>query len=134
MQIFLNPDTATTIDVAVSRHGQMVGEFSRQTLEEIRQRYPNAQLGTADDVQKIRDNKMKSEPVEITKADYDAAMDVLPPHDLSADVRGASFKSSEPLSGSLTAIYAYDRQKDIYWTFNDSMTLRHDAIMKRVQR
>lgn len=132
MQVFFSPSRATTIDVAVLREGRYVGEISGEDLTTLQRRYPDAALGDAETVIALRETRMKTAPHAISAEAYQAALNQLPPLDLSADMRGTSFKSSERLSGDITEIYAHERGSDRYWRFADQASLRHDAIMKRV--
>lgn len=132
MLVFFSPSRATTIDLAEHDGTRHVGQISRESLEQLRRRYPDAELGEADAVMQLRETMMTTDPSPISAEAYEAALNQLPPLDLSADMRGASFKSSEPLSGAIVQIYAHERATGRYWTFADRSSLRHDAIMKRV--
>lgn len=132
MQVFFSPSRASTIDVAVLRDGRYVGEISGEDLTALQRRYPDAALGDADAVIALRETMMKTAPNRISAEAYQAALNQLPPLDLSADMRGTSFKSPERLSGDVTEIYAHERGTERYWSFADQVSLRHDAIMKRI--
>lgn len=132
MHVFYNPRTTTTIDIAVLRGGHYVGEISGEDLATLQRRHPDAVLDTYERVAAMREATMKTDPAQITAQDYDDAFNILPPHDASADVRGASFKSSERTAGDLTTIYAQHRASGTYWSFTDRVSLRHDAIMRRI--
>src|SRR5260370_31699701 len=103
--VFFVPGTTTIIDDAIDRAGVLVGHYSGETLEQIRLRHPGAALGEWDDVYAEAEASCKTEPVEITADEFLKALNVLPPVTWTKRIESESFKISEPLYGSLTAIY-----------------------------
>lgn len=129
--VFYVPGTTTIIDAAVDRAGVLVGQFSGETLEQIRLRYPGAALGEWDDVYAETEASCKTEPAEITEDKFLKALNVLPPIRWTQRSDSESFKISERLYGSITAIYA--RVGNRFYTFSDNISLPHDDIICRIQ-
>ena len=130
--VFYIPGTTTIIDNAVDRNGVLVGHYSGETLEQIRLRYPGATLGEWDDVYAEAEASCKTEPVEINEDEFLRALNVLPPVRWTQRSDSESFKISERLYGSITAIYA--RLGNRYYTFSDNITLPHDHVISRIRQ
>ena len=130
--VFYVPGTTTIIDNAIDRAGVLVGHYSGKTLEQIRLRHPDAALGEWDDVYAETEASCKTEPVEITEDEFLKALNVLPPVRWTHRSDSESFKISERLYGSITAIYA--RIGDRYYTFSDNIALPHDDIISRIKQ
>lgn len=73
----------------------------------------------------------KTEPVEISPADFDYALNVLPPVRWIKDGHGESFKMSERLTGAITAIYV--QLSGRCFTFNDDIRTPHEECCERVR-
>jgi hypothetical protein len=123
---FYVPGTATIIDL-VDDNGRSV--VRNETLEEIRLRYPGAEIGLFDAVFAHVENSFKSESQEITKEQYWYALEVLPPVAWRINSGEESFKMSEQAYGNITAIYA--RIGDRYFTLSDSISTPHKEIIRR---
>jgi len=122
-----------TIDLAIANCEKIyVGMHSGETQEQINARYPGVQLGELESVIATKEAMMKSGPIEITRAQYVASRDVLPPEDWQRDASGSSFKMCEHLSGRITSIYAV--VDDRCFTFKDVYSLTHQEIMAMVLR
>ena len=130
--VFYIPGTTTFIDNAVDRNGVLVGHYSGEILEQIRLRYPGAALGEWDDVYAEAEASCKTEPVEIMEDEFLKALNVLPPVRWTQRSDSESFKISERLYGSITAIYA--RLGNRYYTFSDNITLPHDDVISRIRQ
>ncbi len=129
--VFYVPGTTTVIDNAVDHAGVLVGQQSRETLEQIRLRHPEAALAEWDDVYAETEASCKTEPVEITEDEFLKALNVLPPVRWTQSSDSESFKISERLYGSITTIYA--RIGDRYYTFSDHIALPHDDVINRIR-
>ena len=116
------------IDIVDAETGK--GVQSKQSLEEIRLRYPNAVLMEVHAFHTLRENLAKTEPVKISEEEYVDALECLPP--LNFINRGAteSFKMSERYTGRITSVYA--RLGTTYWTFRDIDTMSHQEILDRI--
>ncbi len=130
--VFYVPGTSTIIDNAVDRAGVLVGHYSGETLEQIRLRHPGAALGEWEDVYAETEASCKTEPVEIREEEFLKALNVLPPVRWTQRTDSESFKISERLYGSITAIYA--RLAHRYYTFSDNITLPHDDVISRIRQ
>ena len=65
----------------------------------------------------------RTEPVEIDEAAWHEALNMLPPLAWQNTACGESFKSSERITGAITAIYV--RINDRHFRFDDSVTMPH---------
>jgi hypothetical protein len=128
--VFYVPGTTTIIDNAVDRAGVLVAHYSGETLEQIRLRHPGAALGEWDDIYAEIEASCKTEPLEINEDEFLKALNVLPPVRWTQRSDSESFKISERLYGSITAIYA--RLGDRYYTFSDHIALPHDEVVSRI--
>jgi len=136
-QCFYVPGTEgrvpSIIDVCrTDDQGRTVTYFHGMTLDELRKAHPRAELGNIEDVVRMKEDVLKSEPISITEDQYMDALEVLPPLDYQHKGNGNSFKMVERLSGRITTVYA--RMGDSYWCFNDVDTITHAEIMAKVAR
>jgi hypothetical protein len=127
--VFYVPGTPTIIDTAVIRDGIFTTAIKGETLDQVRIRYPEAEIGEWDVVYQAVENSCKTEPQEITEAQFIYALEVLPPVCWKTAKGVESFKMSERFYGNVTAIYA--RLGKRYFTFNDLITLSPDEIADR---
>lgn len=136
MKVFYTPATADTypniIDTVVEIEGAQIGQFSRETLEQIQKRYPGAQVGEASEVAEQREAMMISEPQRITEEQFNDALECLPPEGWVRHQHTESFKLCEYYSGRITSIYA--RFGTTYWTFKDIGSKSHVEIMDKVSK
>jgi len=72
----------------------------------------------------------KSPPVEITRRDWQYALEVLPPLGWRNDGPRESFKMSERITGCITTIYV--RLGDRHFQFADDIRTPHDQCCARV--
>src|SRR6266481_4520284 len=93
--VFYVPGTTTIIDKAVDRAGVLVGDYSGETLEQIRLRHPGATLGEWDDVYAETEASCKTEPAEITEDEFVKALNALPPVKSTKRSGTESFNISE---------------------------------------
>lgn len=129
--VFYVPGESSIIDAAINRDGTLVGHYSGETLDEIRLRYPGAEIGEWDVVYAAAEESCKTEPVEITEARFLEMLNVLPPVRWVREGGAESFKMSERYYGSITGIYARIGKR--YFNFSDVITLPHDEIIKRIR-
>lgn len=102
-----------------------------QTLEEVRQRYPDAQTMSADEaVEAIENSLIDADAVEITGEQFVKALEVLPPKRWRRHTDSESFMMMEHFYGSVTSVYA--RVGNQYYTFHDRCSLSHDDIVRKV--
>jgi len=77
-----------------------------------------------------QDDAAKTEPVEVTEAEYAEKLDLLPPIGLVWTRAAGSFKLMEPYIGGVHEIYA--RLGGRYFRFRDLVTMQHDDICAKV--
>lgn len=124
---FYVPGTDTIIDTA-ELHADEVwrSTVEKEDINQIRLRYPDAELGDFETIYKQVEASFRTIPVEITEEEFQYALGVLPPVGWRT-VRGVeAFKISERLYGNITSIYA--RIDTRYFTFNDFMTVTSEQI------
>jgi len=124
------PGAMNVIDFMVERSGEQRGGYSNETLEQIRQRHPGAIVGELDAFVVERDARLRTEPVEITPAQWIDALEVLPPLDHCYDGTACTFKCMEMFCGTITAVYC--RIGGRCFTFNDDASIKHADIVKKV--
>jgi hypothetical protein len=134
MKVFYTPACGhlvpRIIDTVVLADGQERGQFSGKTLAELTDKYPTVCVGDLDDVTRIKENMMRTEPESCTEEQFWEALECLPPEGWVRAGGGESFKMVERLSGRMTTIYA--RSGSTYWSFVDADDLTHAAIMAKV--
>lgn len=102
-----------------------------QTLEEVRERYPDVQAMEANDaVDAIENGLIDAEATEITEQQFTDALEVLPPMKWKSYSDSESFMMAEFFYGSVTSIYA--RVGNRFYTFHDRCSLSHDDIVRKV--
>lgn len=126
-----NKRAPQVIDVGdLTPTGQIIGRFSQEPIEKLRQRYPLVRLGEFDEIVKQKERMLSSPPKRISQTDFIRALEVLPPEGYKVNAEGETFKSCERLSGRITSIYA--RIGSAYYSFKDVFTLPHHEILRRV--
>ena len=125
--VFYQPGKPGMIDLAIERNGVLTGGYSGETLEQIRLRYPAAEVGTLGAVCAASEDMFRSKPVRITEERFCEMLDVLPPEGWIRRDGCESFKLCERTSGNITAIFA--RIGADYFEMQDSIFTKHDAII-----
>ena len=112
------PGSRTIIDTAeLDSDGVYRSTIKKETLAQVRIRYPDAEIGEWENIYRAAENSCKTEPQEITEAQYIYALEVLPPVCWKNAKGVESFKMSERFYGNVTAIYA--RLGKRYFTYYD---------------
>jgi hypothetical protein len=104
--------------------------INNQTLEEIEARYPGAFVMEWEKYIDLHDEAVKSPPIEISEEKFIEMLEVLPPVNWHREEETESFKMSERLSGSITAILC--RVGDRYFQMSDSFFMKHAEIVSKV--
>ena len=124
--VFYQPGKAGIIDLCIDGKGQYSGE----TLEQVRLRYPGAEIGELGTVSEQSEEMFKSAPVEVTEERFDEMLNVLPPINWVRSAAGeTSFKMIERTYGNITTIFA--RIGNRYFELSDSCFLSHDQILDK---
>ena len=103
-----------------------------ETLEEIRNRYPDAEYTEFESAYTIIQNSHKRGVTETTKEEFWEMLEVLPPTGWKTGDSCESFKMSERWSGNITDIYA--RIGNRYFTIRDDIRTTHEAIITRCKK
>ena len=114
------------IDVCILDGGTLRSQIQRETLEEIRLRYPGAEVGDLDTLARKYEEAMRSPPTEITRARFHEMLEVLPPMKWHQRAEFESFMVSELVYASIANIYV--RVKGRYFTLADHLTLTPEEI------
>ena len=137
--VFYVPGRTGIVDLAIMRDGVLRSQVYNETIDELRQRYPGAQVGQLGPVAQATDDAFRSPPVEITQQRFWDMLEVLPPvawvrrtieENKDQTLDNESFKISERTCGSITAIFC--RIGSRYFELQDSITMRHDDILRAV--
>jgi len=123
---FYVPGSDTIIDTAELRDGVWRSTIQNEDINQIRMRYPNAELADFEKVYAKVEASYRTKPIEITRAEFIYALEVLPPVGWHTVKGVESFKISERYYGQMTAIYA--RVGKRYFTFRDAITLTAEKI------
>jgi len=110
--------------------------YQHETLEEIRTRYPGAELMPFEDaceqIDKARHASYKvGQAQEITEERFIEMLEVLPPKQWKRAGHTESFKMAELLDGDITGCYA--RIGNRYFQVNGSISATHDWIIAACQ-
>jgi|GEM_PF-4609786 len=128
--VFFSPSSNTAIDTCTDDTPPR-SHIKRETLKQIRQRYPDAIYIDWESACKIMDDANRLPVSEITESDFWEMLEVLPPVGWQTTPEGESFKMSERYSGNITSIYA--RVGTRYFHLRDLITLRHEDIITTCQ-
>ena len=93
----------TCIDLEQPGTGR--GVWSKETLEEMRKRYPNAELVELDDWTEAKEQALCTEPKPIDEERFLEMLEVLPPQRWQRGVDCESFELCEHTSGRVTTIF-----------------------------
>lgn len=130
--VFYQPGRPGIIDEVLS-DGRSV--CFKETLEEVRRRYPGAEIGELDDVARASIEAIRRPPEEITRERYTEMLEVLPPVDWTRTTGVSSFKLLEHTYGPLTSIYVclHQEGQPRYFTMTDFADMPHATIVRAVR-
>jgi hypothetical protein len=112
--------------------GVMRGMYSHKTCAELQQDYKSSvQMMRMCDFDKLHDEALRTEPEEITEAEYDEAFFVLPPMKFHNLMGVESFRMTEFYSGNITTIYAMCEGR--YWKFLDNADMDTHVLVDKVR-
>lgn len=121
---FWEPGATSAIDCVHPITGLSL--VNGETLEQIRERYPNAIITELDAILKAEADFFKQAPVEIDAEKWDYMLNVLPPVQWTNEHGAETFKMSEMTSGTITTIFCrignrYFEVVDDYWVSHDQV-------------
>ncbi|PKO66918.1 MAG: hypothetical protein CVU22_14005 [Betaproteobacteria bacterium HGW-Betaproteobacteria-16] len=121
------------IDVAVrDKDGVLRSNTTHSTLEQMRERYPDAVVGELDVVTKERRELYCREFVEVDEDQFAEQLDMLPPQDWRTVDGVESFKCLEPLADGITTIHC--RYGSRFYRFNGPINMTGTEIAAHVKR
>lgn len=110
------------------------GQYGGKSIEQLRHQYPLVRRCRVDVALQWIEDYHRTEPQEITRDQYWEMLEVLPPVGWKIYDSAESFKMSERLTGNITGIYArVGASNPRYFTFYDSINMKHDQIIEKVQ-
>ena len=126
IEYFWNPGDSNAIDCVHPDTGRSL--VNGYTLDEIRERYPNAIVTGIEPILEAEANKFKSAPVRSDRESWNYMLNVLPPMHWKNERGAETFKMSEMTSGTITTIMC--RIGEDYFTLSDDYYMSHDAIVQ----
>ena len=123
-EYFWTPGESNAIDCVHPVTGLSL--VNGETLEQIRERYPEAIITGLDAILEAESKEFKRGPVEIDAEHWDYMLNVLPPVQWTNEHGAETFKISEMTSGTITTILC--RIGDRYFEMTDDCWTKHDAI------
>lgn len=127
---FYEPGALNIIDVVKADDRSQV---NNETLEEIRLRYPKAELwdfdAACEAVKQVQREAYVTAPVLITEERYMEMLEILPPVDWTRTSAGSSFKLAEFTCVPLTAIFAF--VDGHYLEMCEDVSLPHNEIIRQ---
>jgi hypothetical protein len=130
---FYEPGSTNLADVATADN---LGMYSGETLDQIRERYPTAQVMDIDEACRQADAARRAKymhgPREITAERFEEKLGCLPPEDWKCSQGGESFKISERISGNLTAIFCQIGHR--FFELCDDARNSHEWIVRECQK
>lgn len=128
IQCFVSMSKRCVIDT-LKPDGRTV--LCNESLAEVRRRYPDAKQVSLDvAAHDLQSSLIDKDVTEISLEQFNEALGVLPPNQWIRLSSTESFKSSEHLSGAITAVYV--RLGSKFYTFNDYFYIKHEEIVAKV--
>lgn len=106
-----------------------LGTYSRETLEQVRERYPNAVIMPYEEAWKKHCDSYLTEPVEITEEDFWYFLEVLSPCSWHRRHDSESFYMSEFTTGDVTLHLV--RIGTRYYKFEDHVMKTHEERVEK---
>ena len=129
-QCFYVPGKPGIIDLIHPNTGRSC--IGGNTLEEIREEYPGAEVGDFEEVVGQQDDYWRRPPVEITAERFEEMLCVLPPVGWERGESAEVFKMSEPTSGEITAIFC--RLGDRYFEMQDRIDMNPGLVIAKCEK
>ena len=128
----LTDATPTVYDPVTHRVIDFVkpSESEQAALARLAEYGPNLVVLPLAEAWQRHEDAAKTEPVEITEAQFHEMLNVLPPVAWTRDGNGESFKMSERTTGAITAIYVALNGR--HFTFSDDIRTPHKDCCARV--
>jgi len=121
------------VDVAVrDKDGVLRSNTTHSTLEQMRQRYPDAVVGELDVVTQERREQYCREFIEVDEDRFAEQLDMLPPQDWKTVDGVESFKCLEPLDDGITTIHC--RYGSRFYRFNGPINMTGSEIAAPVKQ
>lgn len=101
-----------------------------ETLDQIRKRYPGAELVDLAPWVAAKERALCTDPVEISRERFEDALDTLPPQNWQRGMLCESFEFCEHTSGRVTTIFCRAGRR--YFEFQGISGMTLDEILRRV--
>jgi hypothetical protein len=130
MQCFYVPGSLHIIDTATANG---LSTICRESLEQIRVRYPQAELRDFDEVcneiNKLNEQRFNQPPSEITEKRWDEMLNIMPPMKWRSGCGAESFMICEATVSHFHSIFC--KVGDRYFEMTGSKFLTHEEIAGR---
>lgn len=130
--LFAEPGSPWPIDSASLVNGQWVSELQQESLQQLRLRYPNAQLYERHEWIAAAEKALIRPPRRISEREFDDQLTILPPVNWVRTANTDSFQISERITGRIVHIYA--RYLGQHFHLVDRSTLTHAEIIAKCHR
>lgn len=106
------------------------GLYGKKTLAELQAEYPDGVLMDEDEANAAANARYVTQPTEVDEARFMYLLEVLPPARWERRNDCESFRMSEFTAGNVTL--AVVRRGDRFFTWDDYITTKHDALMAKL--
>ena len=130
--LFAEPGSPWPIDTASLVNGQWISELRQESLQQLRSRYPTAQLYERHEWIAAAENALIRPPRLISKSEFDHQLAILPPVNWVRTANTTSFQISERITGRIVHIFALYLGHHFHLV--DRSTLTHADIIAKCHR
>ena len=130
--LFAEPGSPWPIDTASLVNGQWVSELRQESLQQLRLRYPTAQLYERHEWITAAENALIRPPQLISAREFDDQLTILPPVNWVCTANTSSFQISERITGQIVHIYA--QYLGHHFHLVDRSTLTHAEVIAKCHR
>jgi hypothetical protein len=141
MQLFFNPNKNRVQDIATGRNKKVVGYYSNDTLEQMKNRTgANIILIDKDEALERQEcslrNRLVKQPIEIDEKTWYEMLGQLPPKKWKNNDLGESFLCPELIAGSIGSFYVRLNTPfgEKFFTLNESVDFTHEAAIAKCQK
>lgn len=130
--LFAEPGSPWPIDTASLVNGQWVSELRQESLQQLRLRYPTAQLFERHEWIAAAEKALIRPPRLISAREFDDQLTILPPVNWVHTANTSSFQISERITGRIVHIYA--QYLGHHFHLVDRSTLTHAEVIAKCHR
>ncbi len=129
MQVFFSPSAEYCSAIDVVQPDTGLGVYSGQTLEQMRERYPD--ISIVDDEVAVQHDRQRriTDPREISEEDWQCLLECLPPCKWVRHSSAESFHVSERITHDIVTWCVRIGTK--FYRLDDSCRLSHDDVVRK---